>query len=327
MINFSKRGTTACAFFPDRPHTLTSSAPPHPPMPPPLPTPSPPPITSEPSRDDSPTPGDDVEDLPPPLGIIYVKASEVHGGGVFASGPLRRGERIAKYTGITVAKETMGAPGYRHGYVMRVGGRFVDARDPDGRLVLQDGTTVNVHCFTAADWAALPAVGVRWEGAANLSRFINQTAEKGTANVTFSRGWWRTTVAVDAHTELLLSSQLMPRLPNEQSSGSDAAIETVRACAIAANLAMRRQLGIPDAKQRRPTSAAQRRALSEQRRANAIPSHGRTRRPTRQRLPATQQSSSDSESTRSSSTSESVDDSATVHRVRRRGGHRVATEM
>jgi hypothetical protein len=161
------------------------------------------------------------------LGSTYVKHSKIHGGGAFASRRLRNGEPLCKYTGVAVAKETLNASGYPQGYVMRRGGCYVDARDPNGRLVLQNGSSVDVHDFTDADWAALPSVGVRWDGVANLSRFINRASEKGKANVVFRKGWWRPTREVEEHEELVLSARTMPHLPDEHVEQIDASDESV----------------------------------------------------------------------------------------------------
>ena len=138
---------------------------------------------------------------------IYVKGSTIKGagGGAFASRKLPRNHPLCKYAGIAVDKEVAFAPGYRRGYVMRVGGPYFDARDPDGMLILQDGRHISVHEFTDADWANLSSIGVAWDGVATLSRFFNQATEAGTANIVYRNGWWRTTQEVKAHQELLVS--------------------------------------------------------------------------------------------------------------------------
>ena len=58
---------------------------------------------------------------------------------------------------------------------------FRDGFDPDGRLVLDDGTEVDIHEFSRNEWAALEASGrhgVGWKGEhANWSRFINHASD------------------------------------------------------------------------------------------------------------------------------------------------------
>ena len=97
---------------------------------------------------------------------------------------------------------------------MRLGTGYVDARDPTGRLLLANGVSVDVHSMSRKTWGKLQHVGVKWLGAANLSRFVNKTNVEGGSNVTYSklRGdtvkQWITTKHVHAHEELLASSQL-----------------------------------------------------------------------------------------------------------------------
>ena len=95
----------------------------------------------------------------------------------------------------------MRAPGFVRGYVLRVGPRYIDARDPAGRLRLSDGSLVDPHPFSDADWAALRQVGVAWEGHASLCRFLNHSEA---SNAVLSKGWLVTTTAVEAHSELLV---------------------------------------------------------------------------------------------------------------------------
>ena len=56
-----------------------------------------------------------------------------------------------------------GGADFVRGYTMRVGPRYLDARDPSGKLRLSNGTLVDVHGFTDADWAALSQRGVASE--------------------------------------------------------------------------------------------------------------------------------------------------------------------
>jgi len=97
------------------------------------------------------------------------------------------------------------AEGYPGGYVMRVGAPYIDARDPEGRLVLANGRVVSTHEYRDDDWVSLSSVGVRWDGAANLSRFINQASGDAEPNVSFHKGRWRTTREVGQDEELLVA--------------------------------------------------------------------------------------------------------------------------
>ena len=74
---------------------------------------------------------------------------------------------------------------------------------------MDDGRRISVATFTDAGWRALDGRGVAWEGNANLSRFFNELpkpAAPGLASVTYSRGWWKTTRAVQADEELFFYS-------------------------------------------------------------------------------------------------------------------------
>jgi len=142
------------------------------------------------------------------LSPLYIKKSNIPqaGGGVFTSTMLSCNLALMQYTGIKVKAAVMRAAGYKRGYVMRVGGPYIDARDPEGLLVLEDGSKISVHEFGEHDWAALPSRGVRWEGTANLSRFINEASGTASPNLVYHDGWWRTTRTIQAHEELLVST-------------------------------------------------------------------------------------------------------------------------
>lgn len=54
-----------------------------------------------------------------------------------------------------------------------------DARDPQGRLQIEDGSVVDVHDWDDAQWAALEQDGVAWIGIdANWTRFMNHASAK-----------------------------------------------------------------------------------------------------------------------------------------------------
>ena len=155
--------------------------------------------------DDVETPGDVPAGADP---NVYIKRSSIQGagGGAFARQQLLTQTELLPHAGFPVSAATLRAGGYPGGYVMRVGAPYIDARDPEGRLVLADGRTVSTHEFTDAEWELLSPVGVRWDGAANLSRFINEASGDAVANVSFSKGRWRTTREVGEHEELLVAT-------------------------------------------------------------------------------------------------------------------------
>jgi hypothetical protein len=155
--------------------------------------------------DDVETPGDVPAGADP---NVYIKRSSIQGagGGAFARQQLLAQTELLPHAGFPVSAATLRAGGYPGGYVMRVGAPYIDARDPEGSLVLADGRTVSTHEFTDAEWELLSPVGVRWDGAANLSRFINEASGDAEANVSFSKGRWRTTREVGEHEELLVAT-------------------------------------------------------------------------------------------------------------------------
>ena len=88
-------------------------------------------------------------------GAVFVAQSGVpySGGGAFAAVAIDKGEWICRYTGCPVPASVVRiGPTCQAGYVKRVGGPYVDARDPNGRLRLGDGTLVDTHAFSHADW-------------------------------------------------------------------------------------------------------------------------------------------------------------------------------
>ena len=79
-------------------------------------------------------------------GSVYVAQSTVpySGGGALAAVALGKGEWICRYAGWPVpASVVRSDPACQAGYVKRVGGPYIDARDPDGRLRLADGRLLN----------------------------------------------------------------------------------------------------------------------------------------------------------------------------------------
>ena len=148
-------------------------------------------------------------------GQVYVAKSNIAGGGLFAAKKMAAGTVIGKgYGGKVVTEEDMEAEGFVRGYVQRVGGPFVDAGPtscPDDRLVLANGSKIDVHNYEAADWARLDgcgdARGISWEGKASIVRFVNDSrgGRDGVANITRVKGGtWKLTRGVEAGDELLV---------------------------------------------------------------------------------------------------------------------------
>ena len=107
---------------------------------------------------------------------FYVAPSTLPGagGGLFARTALCRGECIP-YVGERVTASEIRAPAFVRGYVIKTGSGFIDARDPRGQLVMDDGSAVRVAEWTDSQWRAnmRRVRGVAWRGTANLARFIN----------------------------------------------------------------------------------------------------------------------------------------------------------
>ena len=106
---------------------------------------------------------------------FYVKKSGIKGagGGLFTSIFIKKGTKIGEYAGIRVSKTALMDPNYVRGYLMDNRSHYIDARDPLGRLVMNDGRVVNPHDQTDEWWSKLKGKGVRWKGATNLMRFVN----------------------------------------------------------------------------------------------------------------------------------------------------------
>lgn len=122
---------------------------------------------------------------------FYVAPSTIRGagGGLFVAAPLRAGECLERYEGERVPAARAYHPNYVRGYLMHQGSALVDGRDPAGRLVLEDGTTVDVHGWTDATWRRNLGQrrGVAWRGAANLMRFVNSADGAHPANCVLTR--------------------------------------------------------------------------------------------------------------------------------------------
>ena len=65
-------------------------------------------------------------------GATFVQRSSTAGAGLFAAIDLNRGVLLHKYAGAQVAANVMRCTNYARGYVMRIGPRYMDARDPAG---------------------------------------------------------------------------------------------------------------------------------------------------------------------------------------------------
>lgn len=137
------------------------------------------------------------------MDCTFVQCSTVPsaGAGLFAAVTLLRDTYLHKYEGHQVKAHEMRRAGYSTGYLMRIGPHYIDARDPLGRLRLSDGELVDVHSFTQDEWVNLSKRGVAWEGAANLSRFVNHAT---TPNARYHRGWLVTTRDVRAGAEIFV---------------------------------------------------------------------------------------------------------------------------
>lgn len=107
----------------------------------------------------------------------YVARSRIDGagGGLFAGRAYRRGEAIGRYRGVAVTGAQIATHAVVRGYILRVGGGYVDASDLRGRLRLQDGRLVDTNAYGPREWAALDQRGVEWVGAASIERFANHS--------------------------------------------------------------------------------------------------------------------------------------------------------
>ena len=125
-------------------------------------------------------------------GALYVAASTVRGagGGLFAARRLKKGECLGAYTGRKVPSSEAFHPNFQRGYLMAQGSGYVDARDPDGRLVLADGTVLNVHSMNDAAWREMARKGkrgVEWRGEASMVRFANAADAEHARNCVLTR--------------------------------------------------------------------------------------------------------------------------------------------
>ena len=115
------------------------------------------------------------------VGKLYVQKSGIAGGGggAFAAVDVGAGESIAKYADDPVKAAALRDGSVEGGYVVRVGGPYIDARDVDGRLRLADGQLIDTHSL---DWSRFSQRGVDWEGAAELSRFLQHRPDGADAS-------------------------------------------------------------------------------------------------------------------------------------------------
>lgn len=86
---------------------------------------------------------------------VYVTQSGVpcSGAGLYAAVAIRSGGWVSEYTKVSVSAERVRARPelLQKAYVKLVGPRYIDVRDPEGRLRLGDGTLVNTHKFKHLD--------------------------------------------------------------------------------------------------------------------------------------------------------------------------------
>ena len=118
---------------------------------------------------------------------IRIRKSKIKaaGGGAFLTIPVARGALLGFYKGSRVVVDNLVDEHGRADYIFQgeSGGR--DGYDPDGRLRLSDNEVVNVHSWSADDWAAMTDVdGVEWIGVtANWTRFCNHASKARNASV------------------------------------------------------------------------------------------------------------------------------------------------
>ena len=143
------------------------------------------------------------------MAAVEVRESglEGAGGGLFASTDLPANTYIVPYKGAIITRDRVMQHGYNRDYVLLSGSRYVDAIDPGGRLVMDDGRIVNVHKYSQCDWHRLCRRGVEWRGRASLARFVNH-GPRSMRNVAFRTRrpygmGFITTRAVGAGEELL----------------------------------------------------------------------------------------------------------------------------
>ena len=120
------------------------------------------------------------------VGTVEVRKSRLKaaGAGLFASKDLPKGTYVVDYRGSLVSREQLAKHGYNRDYTLLSGPRYVDSRDPQGRLVMDDGRALNVHRFGQRDWDRLRGRGIEWKGEASLGRFVNHGPREA-RNVSF----------------------------------------------------------------------------------------------------------------------------------------------
>jgi hypothetical protein len=123
----------------------------------------------------------------PQIRLVVRRSSQTNGGGgLFAVSFIPKGSYVVEYKGCLLKANDFEYD-YDRSYILQAGSRYIDARDPAGRLRMADGQLVNVHQFRQKDWEALDQDGVDWVGEASLARFINEARgkESGKRNVRF----------------------------------------------------------------------------------------------------------------------------------------------
>ena len=108
---------------------------------------------------------------------IYVAKSDIEGagGGVFARRRFEMNEVVAEYRGQRVTTAELRGASVNKTYILRGAQGYINALDPEGRLLLNTGRLVNTHKFTNGDWSQLNGHGVSWVGDATLARFANDS--------------------------------------------------------------------------------------------------------------------------------------------------------
>lgn len=143
------------------------------------------------------------------MDLLQIGPSRIKGagGGAFARKRINKGDRIIDYTAPVVDPVRALNYGYHRGYLMWQGRKLVDARDPAGRLVLSNGTLLNVHIMNDSDWRKLKFPGVAWKGDSNLARFVNDAKGQDPAsrNAINRHGAYYATRNIERGEEILVS--------------------------------------------------------------------------------------------------------------------------
>lgn len=84
-------------------------------------------------------------------------------------------EVVAEYRGQRVTTDELRDASLNKTYILRGAQGYINALDPEGRLLLNTGRLVNTHEFTNGDWSQLNGHGVSWVGDATLARFANDS--------------------------------------------------------------------------------------------------------------------------------------------------------